>query len=94
MDKSEPFLQNKKARRPYSTPNPGYRGPMTSINAVDPDALLHHTIKLQDWLNENSIKNIQVKCQSTLTHSHVNKGTVYSSHSNLSHKNSKLASNV
>ena len=60
MNKSEPFLQHKKTKRPYSTPNPGYRGTMTSTNAVDPDALLHHTLQLQDWLNENSIKNIQV----------------------------------
>ena len=60
LDKSEPFLQRKKIRRPYSTPIPGSRATMTSPSAVDPDAVISHTLKLQDWLNEKSIKNIQV----------------------------------
>ena len=61
LDKSEPLLQRKKTRRPYSTPNPGYHGTTTlSPGAVDPDALINHTLKLNDWLNEKSIKSIQV----------------------------------
>ena len=33
---------------------------MASPSGVDPDAFIGHTLKLQDWLNEKSIKNIQV----------------------------------
>ena len=48
-------MQRRRSKRPYSTPASSKPG-----SGMDSKSLIGQTLKVQDWLNEKTVKNLQV----------------------------------
>jgi len=47
-------MQRRRSKRPYSTPAGSKPG-----SGMDSKSLIGQTLKVQDWLNEKTVKNLQ-----------------------------------
>jgi hypothetical protein len=48
-------MQRRRSKRPYSTP-----ASSKPVSGMDSKSLIGQTLKVQDWLNEKTVKNLQV----------------------------------
>ena len=52
-------VQRRRVPRPNTTPNPS-RSQSSQSRNMDSSSLIGHTMRMQDWLNEKTVKTLQV----------------------------------